>query len=806
MIRNYLKVAARNLLSNKVFTLINILGLSFGIASVILIILFIKDEMSYDRFHEDAAHIYRIDWYSQDPQTRVPHPMAQALVRDFPEVRSAVSLSPLWGPGLTRQTFSVANPEKDIRYDETGVLSVDSTFFDVFSFEVIRGDGQAALRKPNMALLTESAAVKYFGNDDPVGKMLTINGGQVALEVGAVLKDVPANSHFHFDVLISYVTTKLYSNPNSQFYSWADFGHFNYVRLIPEADSEQLQEKLIPWAAGYLNWDSDVLERIATQNMYFQLTPITDIHLHSRIRWELEQNGNIEYVYIMSAAALFILIIACVNFMNLTTARSMDRAREIGIRKSLGAFRSQVSLQFLSESLLVSLIAMIIAGFLIEITRPMFNNITGKSLQLNYLGEPWILALLLGVGVTVGILSGLYPSIYMSRIKPALILKGSYGSQPKGRILRKSLVVTQFIISVILISGSLVIFTQLQYLKNMDLGFKKEEVIVVPFKNQLLPAQFESIRTEMKKIPGVVDISAASNIPGRAYNQNPVYLPEDIQTSINSKEMIVHYDIFSTLGIELAQGRLFSRENPADLDNSLVVNEALVRQLNIEEPIGAEITWDRDGPLFEGTIIGVVSDFNYQSLHQPIRPLLFKLEPLYNHMVIRVATEDFQNVISGISQTWKKFEQNFGFEYTFLDEDLNLQYKTEDRMGMVFGGFSFIAIILASVGLFGLASLNFAHRTREIGVRKVMGASLTRILFLLLVDFTKLILAAVIIGIPLAWLIMNNWLANFTFKIDLNPLFFAGAGLLTLLIAWVTLTYLTVRTATANPVDALRTE
>jgi len=406
MLKNYLITSLRNLSKNKIFTIINISGLSVGMASVLLIILFIKDELSFDKFHDHSEDIYRIAWFSGDPQTRTPHPMALAMVRDFPEVEKGVSLSPIWGPGLTAQTLSVSNPETLLRFDETNILAVDSNFFDVFSFEVVLGD-ENALNKPNTILISEKMAKKYFADSNPIGKMLNIKfrSSEVAISVAGVFANVPDNSHFHIDFLISYVGLKG-RRPGSEYYTWRDFGHFNYVKLKHGADPQVLQDKLMEWSANYMDWlTPEVLEEAEMNNYHFKLQPITDIHLKSQIRWELEPNGNIAYIHIMTASALFILIIACVNFMNITSSKSIERTKEIGIRKSVGATRPQLIMQFLGESITIAIISMILAGLLLEIFSPFFNQITGKNLQINYLLDYQLLIFMFALALLVGIYS-----------------------------------------------------------------------------------------------------------------------------------------------------------------------------------------------------------------------------------------------------------------------------------------------------------------------------------------------------------------------------------------------------------------
>ncbi len=805
MIRNYLKIAFRNLIKQKLYSVINISGLGFGMACVLLIVIFVKDELSYDRFHQDADDIYRIAWWSDNPQTRTPHPMAQALVRDFPQVVAGTSLSPLWGPGLTRQTFSVRNPESDITFDERDILSVDSTFLEVFTFDLVKGNRKEVLRNPGGMLLSESAAKKYFGDADPIGRQLTINDDSTLLVVEGVFADVPDNSHFHFDALVSYVTLKA-GDPDNVYYTWADFGHFNYIRLMSGSDPVALQNELMDWIIGYIEVSEEDMQRAVEANVHFKLQRITDIHLNSRIRWELEANGNMNYVYIMTAAAFLILVIACVNFMNLTTARSADRSKEIGIRKSVGALKQQLTWQFLGESVLTAVMAMILAGFIAEVSLPFFNSVTGKSLSIEYWQEPALVGWLLGAGLLTGIISGLYPAFFLSSVHPVISLKGVDRISPKGAFFRKGLMIFQFVVSMTLITGSVVIHEQLRFIRNKDLGFDQERVMVIPLKNYDLLGSFETIRNEMMQVNGVVSVSGTSNIPGRQFNQNSIFRTSDPLSRISSSEVFVDHDIFDALGLNIVQGRGFMRSNPAD-SGAFVINETAAANLGLSEPIGKEITWvwDNNGqPPAKGTVIGVVKDFHYNSLYQPVRPLLFSLRTAYNHILVRLNTDQPLTTIAGIERVWKQFENRFEFEYGFLSDNLDAQYIGEQKTARVFGGFSFIAVVIACFGLFGIAFLSYSRRSREVSIRKVMGASTTVLLRLLVSDFVRLVLISVVVATPLAWYLMDRWLQSFTYRVGLDPLDFVLSAVTLLVVSLLTVSYLTWQTTRQNPVENLK--
>ncbi len=800
MLTNYLKIAYRNLIKNRVYSFINIFGLALGMACVFLILQYLKQELSYDRFHTNAEDIYRISWEDENPQTRTPHPMAQALVHDFPEVESAVSLTPLWGFGLTRETFSISNPAKDVRYDETNVMAVDTTFFDVFTFPLIKGDPKTALKKPGGLLLSASMAKKYFGDEDPMGKHLAVNDDKQLVEVVAVFQDVPVSSHFHFDFLVSYVREKMFEDPASEFYTWKDFGHYNYIRLKPGTDPKQLEAKFISWIRQYIDVSDEAYRSMRERNFGFRLQPLTDIHLQSHLRWELEANGYIAYVYMMTVAALLILIIGCVNFINLTSAQSAERTKEIGIRKSLGAFRRQLAFQFTGESLLISLLATLIAVVFIEISIPFFTMITGQSFEMNYVFFGFVLG---GMGILTGIAAGVFPSMYLSG-RSALMVKGKINT--RGTSFRQTFTVFQFFASMVLISSSMIIHNQLDFIQHKELGFHQEQVVVIPVKNQdAINPRLEALRSELLRIPGVNTVSAASNVPGRSFNQNPVFASHDPQLRVAASEAMVDYDFFNVLGIEFVEGRGFSKENPADQEG-FVLNETAARNLFSGSAIGKEFSWDYDAGLIKGPVIGVVKDFNFQSLHLPVRPLLFRLRPRYNYVLLKLNTSDYPSTMTTIEQTWTKFDDRFNFEFSFLSDQLNQQYTLEKNMATLLGVFSVIAVTVACFGLLGIATINFKQKTREVSIRKVLGASLSGLLALLLKDFTRMVIISLVLAIPLVWWIMSQWLQNFTYRTVIHPLVFVGSGMLLLVIAWATLSYLTLKVALTNPAETLKNE
>jgi putative ABC transport system permease protein len=508
--------------------------------------------------------------------------MAQALAADFPEVEEAVSLSPLWAAGLTKEVFSIRNLEKDLKFDESNVLAVDTTFFDVFPFPILRGEAKKALKNVNGILLSETMAKKYFGDADPIGKQLAVNSDTIILEVMAVFKDVPEQSHFHFDFLVSYVREKSF-DPEDEYYTWADFGHFNYVRLKDGADPKQLESKLLEWSRKYIEFSNDQFNWYKENNYGFKLQAVRDIHLHSNLRWELEPNGNIEYVYIMAAAALLTLIIASINFMNLMTAKSTERAKEIGIRKTLGAMRLQLSVQFFSEAILLSLLSIAVSILLVEASLPLYNSVTGLHFKLNYSTD---LLALIALGIIIGAASGIYPALFLSKFTTQSILKGKFNNSQRGLGLRNGLIVFQFAISMALISGAAIIFNQLDYIRHKNIGFNKEEVVVLPIKNGQVSSRIEALKSELTRIDGVLAVSAASNLPGGQYNQNTVFTFDNPTEGLDVSESFVDKDFLKTMNIELTDGRTFTPQDFEHKEHVFMINETAAQQLGLDEPVG----------------------------------------------------------------------------------------------------------------------------------------------------------------------------------------------------------------------------
>lgn len=801
MLKNYLKVAVRNLLRYKTYSLINLAGLAVGMTCAFLILLYVNDELRYDRFHEKAERIYRIAWLDEHPQTRTPHPMAQALVKDLPEVENAVSLSPMWGAGLTRRIFSVRYGDK--RFDEQNVFSVDTTFFKVFSFPLLKGDPRTALQEPFAIILSERMAQKYFGAEEALGKVLRLNN-EVDLKVAGVLQNVPTQSHFHFDFLISYALLK--PRETGSYYTWADFGHYNYILLKPGADPQTVEAKIPSWIGKYLELSEAELAELRAGPSRFALQPLTDIHLRSHLAWELEPNGDTAYVYLFTAVAVFILLIAGINFMNLATARSATRAKEVGVRKVLGAARAQLVGQFMGEALWLSLGALALAIASVELLLPLFNAVSGRALTIHYLEQPRLFFGMCGLALLVGIFSGGYPAFFLSAYQPAKVLKGETAAGNRSTRFRRALVVTQFTLSIALIIGALLVSAQLDFLRSHKLGFAQERILVLRLKHQPMREQYESVKAELLRRPEVLRASAVSNVPGGRFNSNPIqWRPAEEDAGVMQTR--VDHDFFATLDIPLAEGRAFQKESTTDADSAFILNETAAKLFDWDTAVGKRITWFDDDDTRRGTVIGVAKDFHFQSLHTRIQPLLISLtRRSFNYMLVKVGPNDLPGTLAHCEAVWKKFDPEFDFEYSFLDADFDRLYRAEGRVQTLFGYFTFLAVFIACLGLFGLASFTTQQRRKEIGVRKVLGASVAGVVGMLSKDFVKLVLLANVLAWPLAYFAMSRWLRDFAYRIDIGFGIFMFAGGLALLIALLTVSAQALKAALTNPVEALRYE
>ncbi len=785
MIKNYLKIAWRNLIRHKEYTTINTMGLGVGLAACIIIGLWVSYELSYDTYHQNSDRIYRV--LSGSSAATQP-PLASALKNDHPDlVKEVVRFWPIQAPSDIVY--------KDKVFTEKHISYVDPSIFRVFSHPMVLGNPKTALSAPNSIVLSNSTAAKYFGSTNPMGKTMNMWGRD--LEVTGVFKDVPHNSHYRFDMLVPMERLRIYMVSMMDNWNWN--GVYTYVLPKENTPPEKIETILPSLYAKYAA--EDFLEA--------RLQPLTDIYFNPQDKDIGIASGNIGYVYILITIAAFVLAVACVNFMNLSTAYASLRNKEVGMRKALGAHRWQLIGQFLGEATLLSTFAMAIALILIELTLPVFSNFTGKPLVMPYEYAPIATAAaLVSFTLLVGIMAGSYPALFLSRLRAVDSFKGKTSAGASGISLRKGLVVFQFVVSTFLIIAVITVFTQLRFMQHKNLGFNDEQVVVLEAKNYSLLSE------QLKKLPGVSSVSAAYNVPGQRFPYYPIHTEDTPADSLPSMRTLrVNAGFIETMGMNMAKGRSFNEEKPTDQAGAFVINRAAAAHLGWDHPLGKKIDWydfGEDGTTFEvakeGRVIGVVEDFNYAPLHNPIEPLIMHLSREVNATVVRLKPGQIENTLSQIRDTWNKVSPDSPFWYYFLDQELDRQYGAEETLGKVFGGLTVLALFIACLGLFGLATFSTQQRTKEIGIRKVLGATLANIVGLLSKDFLKLVALGFIIAVPIAWFAMNMWLADFAYKIEIGPGIFLLAGGLALLIALATVSWQSIRAALANPVESLRSE
>jgi putative ABC transport system permease protein len=807
MFRNYLKVAFRNLWKNKGYSAINIIGLAVGLATCLLILLFVWDELSFDRFHAKAERIYRINadikfGGSELRLTVMSDPMGATLKKDYPQVEQYARIYASSGSKLLKKGDTYIN--------EQNVAYVDSTFFDVFSFPLIAGNAKTALNDPNTAVVSESAAVKYFGTTQAIGKILETEE-KVNFKVTAVMKDMPGNSHFVYDVLLSM------DNVNYPFGTFLSHNFQTYIVLKEGANPadfkrifREVQTKyVLPEARAFMPVKS--MEEFESTGNYlrYSLMPITDIHLRSDRFPELGVNGNEQNVFIFSAVAFFILLIACINFMNLSTARSSNRAKEVGIRKVLGTEKGTLIRQFLTESIMVSFISLVIALLLTLLILPFFNDLSGKSLSMKNFFQPGFLPFLIIIPILVGFLAGSYPAFYLSSFQPITVLKGKLAAGFKKSSFRSGLVVVQFTATIFLIIATIVVYNQLGYIQTRKLGFNKNQVLIID-NTYVLGKQTASFKEEVLKLSGIQSGTLSSFLPvsssSRSDNTYSKEATMDPASGLNMQTWRIDYDYLKTFGMEMLSGRSFSREFGTD-SNAVIINETTAKLLGYADPIGKNIYYSDDGSSVVALpIIGVVRNFNFESLRQNVGPLCFRLAESTGSVSLKLNTADFKGVVSNIENTWKKMAPGMPFSYRFLDDAFDSMYRAEQRMGKLALAFSILAIVVACMGLFGLATYAAEQRIKEIGIRKVLGASVSGIVEMLSVDFIKLVFVSALIAFPISWWAMNKWLTNFAYRIDISWWIFLVAAAIALLIALSTISFQAIRAAMMNPVKSLRTE
>jgi putative ABC transport system permease protein len=794
MIKNLLLVALRNFKRDKWYSLINILGLMIGITFSLLLIFYIKDELSYDRYNKNADRIYRMAAFVKEQAkdemkwANVPFPLGPALKKDYPEVEEAVRFV---DGGKTMFKYG------DIHFYEDKVFFVDSNLFKVFSYSFIEGDPRTALTEPNSMVLTESVAEKYFGKQQVLGKSLRNDKGDV-YKITGMVKDVPRNSHIRFNVLISET-----SLPKNFANSWGSFGIFCYVLLKPNTNAAVFQKKLLPLYDRYL---ASIFAQFRIK-IHFGLQPITSIHLYSDMAGEPEELGSISYIYIFSAVALFMLIIACINYMNLTTARSARRAKEIGIRKVTGSSKSQLVAQFLLESLITAVFALLLSIGCILLLLPGFNQISGKFISFGTLLEPSAFLILLAIIFFVGLLGGSYPAFYLSKFNPVSILKGSLSKSSSNATLRQILVVVQFSISMIMIICTMVVSRQLNYIRNKDLGFNKEQVLSLTANtDKEIRSNILSFKNEIRDNPQVISISTAENYPGGQNEHFNLFSVESKRGFVDKG--VDNYGVdetyFKTLGIQLKTGRNFS--GPADTLRNIIVNENMVKYFGWENPIGKRVKLPGDTTGLFMQVIGVVKDFNQQSLYNPITPLILFYRPNSNSIQIKLDAKNIPVAIAGIEKSWKKAFPDLPFSYSFLDQDFDSQYAADQKRGKIFTTFSILTILITCLGLLGLIAYTTEQRQKEISIRKIMGAGLKEIVPLITKSFVWLVGISCLIAFPVAYLFMDKWLKIFTYNTGLTFLPFLLSAFAVLFITLFTVIFHTTRAALANPSKSLRSE
>ena len=804
MFINYIKIAVRNLFKSKGYSFINISGLALGATCCLLITLYVTDEHSYDRFHEKGDQIYRVHYCFRRGEN-LPPPSKQefrswgnALVgpqleADFPEVLHAVRFS-------GHHTLLMAYDDRS--FQEENYFFTDSTVFKVFTFPLLQGDPQKALSHPFSIVLSQSAAQRYFSNEDPMGQSLLLATEQ-PLTVTGIMADIPRTSSIAFDMLISMDTMEEHMPWSFRSWGYADF--YNYFLLPDEVPISELEAKMPDFILRHIgDWFNPAIH---SYDITFE--PLKSNYFSPATGFMPGPIGNMSNSTIFSAIGLFILAIACVNFMNLATARSSERAREIGMRKVVGARKVSLVGQFLTESFVMTLIAMLVAPLLAGLSLPIFRQLSGKALSGNLYFNPVFVLIYFAVALAVGLLAGSYPAFMLSRFRPAMVLKGAFKTSSQGIGLRRGLVVLQFSISVALIAGTIIVLSQLDYMQNHQLGFEKEQMLMIDFGgDDLVRQQMDAIKQSFLNHPAVSSVSTPRSVPGGFFPRagTQIQNSEGIMQEGTYHIFQIDYDFIPHFNLEMAAGRAYYRHFPTDLEGALVINEAVARELGYTNPADAVgkafEQWGR-----EGMIIGVARDFNFVSLHKPIEPMTLSLSPgSARYFVLRMTTENLTYTLSEIEQIWKRMASHRPFLYSFLDDSFDQQYRAEMRFGQLFGFFAGLAIFIACLGLFGLAGFTTAQRTKEVGVRKVFGASVVNIVLLLSKDFVRLVLIAFVIAIPAIYLSMSQWLNGFAYRITIHWWIFVVAGGVALFVALLTVCSLALRTANANPVDSLKYE
>lgn len=805
MLKNYLKIAWRNLLRKKVYSAINITGLAVGVACCVLITMYVQDELSYDRYNTNINNIYRVlHAYRniKDVDVKAPPspqeyqvwgnaPVGAALSADFPEVKKVTQFT---------SPFTYLLEHNDRRFQQDGLLFADSATFDIFSWRMLAGNPKKALETPYSIVLTKSTAQKYFGNENPVGQTLRAEG-QFALNVTGVMEDVPANSHFTFNGLVSMNTFRQ-MRPGI-FSEWGYIDFYTYFIVPEHTDMKTMEAKIPGFVARHVPKDDN-----ETYTLAFE--PLAAAYLHSQAGRQPGVTGNLSNVYIFSLIAVFILLIACINFINLSTARSMERAREVGVRKAVGAYQKGLVYQFLTESILLSLIAVVLAIVLVLVALPAVSEISGKPLNWRLLLSLKLAPAILCMPLILGLLAGSYPAWVLARFRPVEVLKGQFRSSGNGVILRKALVVIQFSLSVALIAGTAIVYSQLKHLRSHTLGFRQDQMLVINYAgDDKVNQSIDAVKAALARNPAVQSITASRAVPGDFFpNASTLVELRNGDMKVETPALYeVDYDFIPAYEMKMAAGRAYSRDFPSDVEQSLLLNEAAAKLYGYAKPediIGKRFEqWGR-----KGQVIGIVKDFNYQSLHKKVEPLVIRMAPSYvlNKISLRIKTDNLPQTIKELEKTWSSLAPHRPFLYTFLDQAFNLQYKQDEHFGELFAAFAALTIFIACLGLFGLATYATEQRVKEIGIRKVLGASVSSIISLLSSDFIRLVLIAIVIATPAVWWAMQQWLQSYAYRIEIQWWMIGLAGILAVTTAMITVSFLAMKAAFMNPIKALKTE
>lgn len=792
MFRNYVIASVRSLMRNKGFSALNIVGLAVGLATFSLISFFVYAELSFDRYHKNADRIFRIveDLRTENEklyQSVSSPPMGPHFLKDFPEVENYVRF----------QQWSLLGQRNDISSYERNSFIVDSTVFDVFSFKLLKGDKKTALREPYSIVLTESMAKKYFGDEDPVGQ--TIKMDYDNYKITGVMEDVPENSHFTFTNLISFSTWSK-DNKQGEDDGWFWNGFHTYLLLRDPQSADAIRAKMPEF----------LKKNIEKGGMYYEdlpLQPLPSIYMAEERSWENGTRGSMSNIYILSTIALFILLIACFNYINLTTARASRRLKEVGLRKTLGAVKRMLIIQFLGESLIVTLISAIIAVFLAWISLPAFRTLVDAPLSLSLLPDMLlVVGAALALVIVVGLLAGAYPAFVIARFEPLQIFRPASSGMFGHHNLRKILVGVQFVITITLVAGTMLVYDQLEVVRSQDLGFNKESMLVVRTNGDTsIVRHLESFKNELKTVPGVVNVTGSSTVPGQSSNNlyTEIEMTDGKMSPTNINYNFVDYDFLNTYDIKVIAGRDFRRDVKSDDTTAYLINETAVKDFGWtpEDAVGKKVRRGR-----EGKIIGVVKDFHYRSLHTRVEPMLLTMTTYVGRLTIRTEGNDLPGVIGRVETKWRELIPYLPFEYNFLDVEFDRQYKDDQQLGKVAGVFTGLAIFIGCLGLLGLTSFVVERRTKEIGIRKVLGASVAGVMMLITREFVWLIGIALLLATPLTWYLIAEWEQNFTLQAVINPLRFVMAGVAVFLVAWLTISFLSFRAANANPTKALRTE